>query len=236
MKKKLLSLVLVSAMVLGSAITASATSSITDMAGTGTGTDVTGTSTVKVPTINITVPTSAAVVINPYKMTAQVGSDEINAQIATVPQEITNASDVKVAVNVENLKAVPSEGVAVSATSLATKTTGAKSVFLFLEMQPGAKDDAVFTEKYDAKAAMLACPAAAAGTAEEKIKGTSKAAIITLDEKDGTTTKASFKMGGDVIANPTKLDNKVTVADPWTSTDTVTFQFKFTFTPQVITE
>lgn len=233
MKKKLLSLALVSAMVLGSTITASAEGNINTPALAGSGQEITGSSTVKTPTIDITVPTTAEVVINPYKMKATIDEKDYTDQIATVPQEIENSSDVKVAVNVENLKAVPTSGVAISSSSLASKTSGAKSVFLYLEVVAGGKDAAQFKGSYDSKT-MLACPAAAAGLEEEKIKAVSKAAIITLDEKNGATTKASFKMGGDVIANPTKVnDDKTTSADPWTADDNISFSFKFTFTPQI---
>lgn len=231
MKKKFLSLVLVSTMVLGSAITAfAADGTIDSMAGTGTGQEITGDAEVAVPTIKITVPTSVDIKINPYKIKATVGEKQISDQIATVPQEIKNESNVGVAVNIENLKA-KSDTVAVSASSLAGKS-GAKAVFLYLDVQDGAADSADFTRAYDAKT-MIACPAAAAGATDDKIKAVSKTNVVTLSAGDQTATKASFKMRGDVVVNPTKTENKTTVADPWTDSDTVSFGFKFTFTPQV---
>ena len=230
-RRKLMAAALATTLVLSSSVLAFADDqNITDIAGLATGKEITGTSTVNSPTIKVTVPASADIIINPFKM--EYTNDSITtpnkSQVISAEQSIKNESDVAVAVNVAELKAEPSEGV-----TSGGKVT-AKTAFMYLEV---VDKNATFAEKYDAKAAtQMAIPGIAAS--DTKTKAASKTNIITLGKKADATAEAKFKIGGDVVANPTKIDtsSKATIDDPWTSSDTISVKLKLTFTPQVAAE
>lgn len=192
-RRKLMAAALATTLVLSSSVLAFADDqNITDIAGLATGKEITGTSTVNSPNIKVTVPTSADIIINPFKMeyTSASITTPNKSQVISAEQSIKNESDVAVAVNVAELKAEPSEGVTLATTS----TSGGKV--------------------------------------------TAKTNIITLGKKDDSTAEAKFKIGGDVVANPTKTDTstKATTDDPWKDSDTIKVTLKLTFTPQVAAE
>lgn len=238
MKRKLVALILAATMVAGTGLTASAadtTATIDAMDKAGAGQEITGAGEVNLPTIKVTVPTTADIVINPYQMeyTKDGDTDPLgSSQIISAEQEITNESNVAVAVNVVDLTATEvAEGVTISTTALTDKVT-TKSAFLYLEV---VKDDTDFAAAYNAKAAnQVVVPYVKEG--DTKTKKGAKDAIVTLEAGDTTATKAKFKIGGSVVANPTKLseDKKSTIADTWSEEDKFGISFKFTFTPQVI--
>lgn len=236
-RRKLMAAALATTLVLSSSVLAFADDqNITDIAGLATGKEITGTSTVNSPTINVTVPASADIIINPFKM--EYTNDSITtpnkSQVISAEQSIKNESDVAVAVNVAELKAEPSEGVTLATTSTSGGKVTAKTAFMYLEV---VDKNATFAEKYDAKAAtQMAIPGIAAS--DTKTKAASKTNIITLGKKADATAEAKFKIGGDVVANPTKIDtsSKATIDDPWTSSDTISVKLKLTFTPQVAAE
>jgi len=226
MKKKILSVVLAMTMVLGMSISSFAGTLEGDAAVAGQ--DVTGTSTVTVPTISVTVPTTTAIVINPFQLTATLGEGTTTEQVISAKQEITSASNVDLLVNVENFKVTVPElasnapagkkPIAVMSATAAKAT--AKSIYLYMLI--GADVSAT-----DAK------------TVKADAKGVTTKAVATL-AKGGTADapkKVEFVIKGDVNANPTYTDSttKAVVADPWTTTDTVSVAFKFTFTPQINT-
>lgn len=236
MKKKVVALLLSATMVMGMAMSVGA-SSITDMEGAGSGSEVTGDSTMNLPIINIDVPTTANIVLNPFQLTYT--SDDLdgtavedNAQVISAEQEIKSNSNVDIAVNIEDLKATPSDGVTIATKSVADGKTTTKSAFLYLEV---VGSDAEFGETYaSTNASQVIVPLAVDG----KI-GTTKSAIVTLAKNDteetDDDTSAKFKICGDLVANPTVTENKVVTAAPWTESDTISVAFKFTFTPQIVT-
>ncbi len=245
MKKKFLAFVLSGAMLMGSAITAFADVSGGDVSGgdvsggntlntaetAAEGQEITGTTTVNLPTIEIIVPTTANIVLNPFQLsyTDADGAESTNQVISAV-QTITNKSNVGVAVNVVDLKAVPTSNVKV-ATGSAAKLTD-KSIFLYLAV---ADTEANLGTAYDKtkKDNQVIIP----GVAADATKGAvDKEEMVILAAGNETATTAKFTIGGDMVANPTKKnDSKELVSDPWTASDGVTVSFKFTFTTQVAT-
>lgn len=237
MKKKLAALVLAATMIMGAGLNVCASGTISDMAGAGTGQEITGTGEMNLPTIKVIVPTTVDFVINPFQMEYATDPDDpstkSSSQIICAPQEIANASDVAIAVNVSELtaKAVP-EGVLISTTALTSKTT-TKSAFLYLEVK---KDGEEFKTSYGTtNTNQVVVPYVKEGDTKTK-KGAKDALVVLAAGTDDAPQKAQFVLGGSVVANPTVINSDKTVsAAPWTDADKFNVSFKFTFTPQVVT-
>ena len=136
-RRKLMAAALATTLVLSSSVLAFADDqNITDIAGLATGKEITGTSTVNSPNIKVTVPTSADIIINPFKMeyTSASITTPNKSQVISAEQSIKNESDVAVAVNVAELKAEPSEGVTLATTSTSGGKVTAKTAFMYLEV------------------------------------------------------------------------------------------------------
>lgn len=225
MKRKLLALTLAMTTLVGSTMMVSA-ADITDAEGAATGQEITGGSEMSLPVINVTVPTTADIVINPYQLSYKDLDAGItgNSQIISAEQEIVNKSNVAVAVNVSDLQVKnASEGITITTSAINAKTTN-KAALLYLEVIDEAGK---FEESYNTKStSQVAIP-----KPDEKVKAASKAAIVTLKAGNETATKAKFKIGGSVVANPVDGEG---VSTPWVDDDSIELGFKFTFTPQIV--
>lgn len=206
------------------------------MAGAAAGQEITGDATLNLPTISVTVPTTADIVINPFQMEYDIDEDNSSSsQIICVPQEIVNESNVAIAVNVADLTAKDvTDGILISTTALTDKIT-TKSAFLYLEVIED-KEGTKFADAYNSKAAnQVVIPYVKAD--DTKTKKGAKDAVVVLGAKptDGDGTKALFAINGSVVANPTKVNEDKSVSPaPWEATDTLSISFKFTFTPQIV--
>lgn len=241
MKKKIVALLLSATMVMGMGVTVCATD-IDSVEGLAAGGEVTGSGTVELPTIDVTVPTTADIVLNPYQIIYDVDGEEGDVtaqnQIISATQEIISDSDVDLAVNVVDLKAT-SATIALNTAAVTGGKVVAKSAFLYLEVvAPNEEGEYVFAEKYDAKLGTNQLVVPKVATAEDA--GSSKTAVATLAANvNGTPdddAKVAFKFLGDVVVNPTKPDpdnSKVQISDPWTVSDALSVSMKFTFTPQM---
>lgn len=217
MKRRVLALILAGVMALGGSMTAfAADATVNDIS---TATTVTGTGSMNLPTIKVTVPTAFNVVLNPYQIAYEVDGTDYKTQIVTVPQLITNESDVAVAVNVKEFTATPSSDVKVVAKTVGRATD--KSVYLYLEIVNSTTEEAA-NAKFTGIGIVPGNDTAA----------TSKDAVVTLAAGSETPTYAAFKMGGDMVVNPVDESGDV---DPWVAADKVDVSFKFTFTPQMAT-
>lgn len=244
MKKKILSMFLAATMIIGATTTVSAdftpntaVSTDTSVSGIVAGHEVSGTTAMSLPTIKVTVPTALNVVINPYKIeyknktvSTMKGSD----QIVCLEQTIKNESDVAVEVNVKDLKVTEvskdndKDAITISATPITDKDTD-KKVFLYMEVQPKAT---AFEAAYNKSSVnQIVIPYVKEGDTKTKVGEKDK--IVELGVGSTTATEAKFKIGGNVVVNPTKMDTdtKKPVSNPWTESDMVTLSVKFTFTP-----
>ncbi len=235
MKKRLLALTLATTLALGSTMMVSAADTeISDATAAAAGQEVEGSSTVTVPTIKVTVPTTADFVINPYQLSYNEDGLTGNSQIISAEQTITNESSVAVAVNVSELTAKGvSDGITIVTTAPTAKTTD-KAAFLYLEVtdKVDGEGKGTFETGYKKAENQVVIPLAVEADAANKVKevkAASKDAIVTLAKGSETATKANYKIGGSVVANPTAEGTT-----PWTSTDAIGVSFKFTFTPQVV--
>lgn len=227
MKRKLLALTLAMTTLVGSTMMASA-AEISDAEGAAAGQEVTGESEITLPEIKVTVPTTADIVINPFQLSYDSGDGVTgSSQIISVEQEIKNESNVAVAVNVSDLQVTDaSEGISIVTTALTSKNTE-KAAFLYLEVTDGDK----CADAYSKAANQIAIPKPDGA----KVVAASKEAIVTLAAGDEAATTAKFKIGGNVVANPVKVnENKTTESAPWVNTDSIELGFKFTFTPQIV--
>lgn len=241
MKKKVLSFILASAMLVGSALTVCA-EDITDSATAAEGTEITGSSTVNLPTIQITVPTTADIIINPYQMTYKDDDTGIEAssQIISAEQKIESLSDVAVAVNVKELTTTNvTDGITIESAALTSKIV-AKSAFLYLEVVNANADGTyTFADTYNKSAAtqVIIPNSEATDSKGKEIAKASKDSIVVLAAAadENTPSTAAFKINGNVVANPVKTDGTgEEVGDPWTASDSIGISFKFTFSPQVV--
>lgn len=221
MKKKILSVVLALTMAMGMSISAFADTVVGNQEGAAAtaaaGASLSVQSSTNLPVVKVTVPTAAAVVINPFQLAykdTETGLDG-NDQVVSVVKKITSDSNVPVAVNLEDFKATPTSGVTVVAkTAVAAKV---KSAYIYMAIGEDVNAAKKFTT-------------IVATNPTGDAKGAEKAAIYTLPAKETTATECQFIIRGDVNANPLTAEG---AADPWTANDKVTVSFKFTFTPQI---
>lgn len=234
MNKKFISSVLAGACALSmtSIATFAADTAISDLGSDGAATQqVTFTSTTAMPTLKVTVPTTADVVINPYKIavtTPIAGNDTIMSP----EYEIKNESDCGIAVSA-TVKATPG-GAAAMATSALKGTETTKSVFMYLETTDTA--DTYYGEyvakKVTAKkgetltaeqeAANKACDAQMVITTKETTKE-----IATLAAGNTTAQSIFFKVQGDAVTAP---------KTPWVAADKVDLAMTLKITPNANAE
>ena len=260
MKKKLLATMLATSMVMGTSLCAfaeevepEATGDLESVEAVVGGAQVEGNSDITLPVIKVVVPTTASVVLNPYKMKyTPEGGEEASDQIVSVEQSIKSYSNVALDVNVSALKG-SSDNVTFLTAPYATKPVTTKSVFMYLEMTgeegtynesgfdssktPTAKQVLVGT-KDAAKAGMGTLDAVEAiefkyydhegGDLDEEgylaSLETETPGYKVVDTENTEPTEVYFKLLGDMVPNPTSA---------WLATDTVNVSWKFTFTPQV---
>lgn len=230
MKKKILAAALAMTMVLGSSTSALATPTTTAAPTDGIyGADVSIDSSVKVPVINISVPTTVKIGINPYEMNYNPEdptdtSATLNNQIVCADQEITNESDVPIEVNIEELKATPAGDLVLAAAAPAAAVQ-TKTAFIYFESTTEVDENgkATYPAFKPTNPGVLVVPAATASNASTA-KGAKKEKILTIAAGDQTAQKAMFRFAGSVASKPAKA---------WTAADKATISVKFTFTPLV---
>lgn len=223
--KKIMSTVLAGAMALSLSATAFAAGATTDPLKPTL--EITGTT--KTPTILIDVPTTGAVVVNPYKMKVlptggTAGTDEVTDQIISATQWVQNKSDVAVKAAATVTGKV--EGNAkLNATTTIPDPSNSKSKALttnsvYLVFEALVTDDAT-TAVADWKDAKQVVVATKATTAD----------LATLSAGTGTALGdakgcLAFHLAGDAVETPTTA---------WAAADKVNVTVAFTFTPTVET-
>lgn len=193
---------------------------ITDAGKMTANTAVTGTT--EVPTIKITVPQAADVIVNPYglKVKADLNRDDteedVADQIISVSQFIQNESGVPINVSV-TVTGKAANGVQFSTAALKDTET-AKKAYVYFEMMEATYNDgdSKFEEPswesaYDKSKHILLSTTAQ-----------SKANMVTMPATDDSTsiTGAGFHLVGSVTKEPTTS---------WTAKDTVNATIAFTF-------
>jgi hypothetical protein len=173
--------------------------------------DVTVTVTTEVPTISVTLPTTADITINPYKMEVTLEDDSTSsASIISPEYTITNASDC--GVKITATASATAGGDAVIATAALKGTESTKSIFLYID---AAYEGTAYGGAYNAKAV-------------NQLAITTKAASKTIMELAAgadTATEGTYMIKGDAASAP---------ETPWAATDTATVTLSFKVDPVAI--
>ncbi|MCD7731778.1 MAG: hypothetical protein LUI05_09855 [Oscillospiraceae bacterium] len=167
--------------------------------------DVTVDVTTNVPTLSVTVPTTAEIVINPYKLTVTTDAGDSTDTVISAEQEISNASDCAVSITVTGAVTVPETSSAVVATAALKGTETTKSVFLYVE---GVAGDTAFADAY--------------AKADNQLALSTKSASKTLMTLDATSGTGKVKIDGEAATAPTEA---------WTTADTVTVALAYKIAP-----
>ena len=174
----------------------------------------------RMPIINVTVPGSAEVFINPFQLPLEIDGESRREQIVCTPAMIASASDVPLKVGV-TVRGAVKEG---SDMTLAASPTGGngttKSAFVYFEIVQSNSDyisKSLWADAYDPAKHILV----STGGPQ------SKQDMLTLPPmtKDGDIAKggyAPFRLAGDAVRNP---------ASEWDKNDGINVMITFSFTP-----
>lgn len=165
--------------------------------------------------VQVTVPTSKNLYINPLGFPVKIGDNTVNSQIITDPAYIENLGDTPVNVSVSVTGSLL-EGSTMTLSSLSTKdvVTTSKKAFIYFEIKAVSDPDNVaWDSEYDVEKHVPV-----------RIMTKTRKNIIELDEAGGSTPYGAFRLTGDCIKKP-----KI----PWTTSDGIETVIAFTFKPIV---
>ena len=170
------------------------------------------TTTTNLPTIQISVPSTANVYINPNRLPVQLTASTETAQIISSPCYIENLSEVPVRVHVEATGSARG-GISLVGETTAGSTSKAKRVFMYFEIQAGVDpDDVTWDNEYDADSHIVI------RDGDTKTKNS----MVILGSAEHEKRYGVFRLTGDCIEEPTEA---------WNSRDSVTVRIVFTFSP-----
>lgn len=205
---------------------------------------------INLPTINVVLPTTASMTLNPYELEVKLNPKDAtetptDAQIISPLMTVKNLSNigVQVAVAVQGVKGKGTAEFAAATTQGSTKST-AKEAFVYAKFLVGDPDMALTDIAAEATAP-------SADAARLVILDTTKKDVTKLAADDaaaetgsdinvlkGTTGKTAadggvlgFRFFGDMTQAPEKTVGSDTVSDPWTDKDVLSATVSFTFTP-----
>jgi hypothetical protein len=177
-------------------------------------------STIQTPTVKVTVPTSGAVILNPYQMTFTVDGEEMHKPFYSAPIICKNESDCDLDIAVKATAKVEGEAKIVAASDVATSDPGDKNVSLTLKTGEFAAEDAT---------------AHTGTTTDLNLEEADKEYAFGAEGNDNETpltmtysedpTYFGFILDGTVNKNTSKV---------WADTDKVSVTIVLTFTPQAI--
>ena len=155
--------------------------------------------------INVIVPSTGHMVINPYRLAVRPDGVETTAQLVHAPQALTNLSNFPVTVNVTASASLPRESEAVFVHTPPAPDAKAKEVFLYAEFQ--ARPDWWEGAYLDLPNQLPVSP-----------RGASAGNVLTLDAQG----EGWFRLFGALASSP---------ASAWSDTDTFGAVLTFTFAP-----
>lgn len=159
----------------------------------------------KAPMVNVTVPTTGTITINPYGLPVETVAGISTEQIVSETMDIVNTSEVPVIVSASVEGYVSEQSGAVYVSSPPTADTPEKEIFLYAEFQ---SEDGQWSESYTGGANQILISTAATELKE----------VLTLD----AAAQGAFRLFGSMTVFP---------ADPWSSEDEISVTFVFTFAP-----
>lgn len=158
------------------------------------------------PVIDVRVPQSGRIVINPYGLPTQMNGETSTEQIISETMTIYNASEVPVAVSASAAGHITEASSMTFASAPPAAGTEEKQIFLYAEFQ---NEDGLWSGSYHAGENQLLIGQGASAAKE----------TLTLD---AGPSEGFFRMFG-----ATSVDT----ADPWSVEDGVSVTFTFTFSP-----
>jgi hypothetical protein len=237
--KKLLSMAVAGAMILSMSVPAFATWNNSGSSGWNSSSNATsgnatsgggGTETVEggiaygseiqVPTVDIDVPTTGAVMLNPYRLGFKIGNDDHDEAFYSAPVIATNKSDCKVDVAVSAKATAEGEAKITESGEVATTEPGAKNVHIDLVVNTVTGSDATTVAAQGGKTIKFDAADKDYGF------GTSKdddATPITLNPGNEEANYLGFQLSGTINSKTEKV---------WAATDKVSVAIVLTFTPQ----
>lgn len=187
------------------------------------GVNVTITAETRVPIVEVTVPDSASVYINPYELPVDIGAGRKNyGQIISTPACVSNYSDVAIRMDLAVTAHVRED----STMTLSTSPTGGggtqKRAFIYLEFQQ--TDTSRFTDvQWDSAYSASKPTHVVLRDGVTVIRNNlMKLPPMTPKGKVAPGGYAPFRLTGDAVASPT---------DEWTTDDGIDVRIAFTFTP-----
>ncbi len=234
MKKKLLTLVLAAAMVMGLGITASAAPTVSggDLVNAGAdgsySKELTGTATMQVPTIKVTGPaTLGDILMNPYQITVSSGDESVNDSIISPVIKVESKSNVPLAVGVSGSATIETGSKITFSTSPLSGDETKNVVFAYLEIaneKEGESGTPDFTAEYNNNSKKGAVTKGIVLSTREAKTDAENPLILPVGTED-TPSAMYFQVKGSLASTPTQ---------PWTEADKFTAKVKFTFAPQVV--
>lgn len=176
--------------------------------------------TSRMPIINVTVPSSAEVYINPFQLPVEIEGESRREQIVCTPAVIASASDIPLKVSVTVTGAVKQGSDMTLAASPTGGTGTTKRAFVYFEIVQSNSDiirSSMWAAAYDpAKHIRVVAGAPQTGTDMLTLPPVNKYGEIA---KGGY---APFRLTGDAVRNP---------VTEWNEKDGINVMIAFTFTP-----
>lgn len=175
----------------------------------------------RLPIINVIVPASVNIMINPYRMPVQIGGEESDETIVCSPAYILSTSDIPLKVDITVTGSVYPESDMVLVTSPTHGAGTGKNAFVYFEMQQNNTeywDEVVWASSYDSTKHIVITK----GGSTTK-KGIVTLPPLTLDGELAANAYTWFRLSGDAVRMP---------ASEWNTQDGINVTIAFTFTPQ----
>lgn len=190
------------------------------------GVSVTITADTRIPIIDVSVPDSADVIINPYEMPVDIGTGQKNyGQIISTPSCLSNYSDVAIQMDLAVTAHVREAGTQKRMTLASSPTGGGgtqKRAFIYLEFQQtdtGRFKDVQWDSAYSASKPTHIVLRDGVTVIRNNLM---KLPPVTSPGKVAPGGYAPFRLTGDAVASPT---------DEWTTDDGIDVRITFTFKP-----
>ncbi len=176
---------------------------------------------VRLPEINVTVPETGKILINPYNMVVEMGEGSYSGQIISEPAFIENYSDVNIQVDVAiTAEIYEGSSMTLSTSSTASSTSTSKRAFIYFEMHPADNDNwssVEWDDTYDKTKHVVV-----SATAEKTKTNIAVLSAKTLDGDIAPGGYGAFRLTGDAIKSP---------KNEWTEDDGLNVNIVFTFVP-----
>lgn len=165
----------------------------------------------RLPVIQVIVPSSMDVMINPYQIPIVIKNEAVGDQIVSDPVALENKSEVALKVSVSMTTAIrEGSDMRLASESTAGQELTSKQAFIYFEIQPTSDPDQVsWAEKYDEEKHIMV----RTGTKVRKD-------MVTLGAAGQPLSYGAFHLAGDCVEYPRSV---------WTEADGIDVAIAFTF-------